>query len=108
MEKFGYLLSEAPVLIFVIWFTVRFVQFRRRRNNQPVFSEVDRRTLFGSSRHHPNTLKFYLKLGLAILAVIAVGAIEFIALAPLGAAIITGALILTSAMIVHKLLSLDD
>ncbi len=108
MEKLGYLLSEVPVLIFVMWFTVRFVQFRRWRNNQPLFSEFDRRTLFGRPKNHRGTLKFYLKLALAALAVSAVGVLEFIALAPFGAAIMTVALILTSAMIVHRLLALDD
>lgn len=108
MEKLGYLLSEAPVLIFVVWFAVRLIQFRRRRKKQPTFSENDRRLLFGNPRTRPTTLTIYLKFALAIIAVTAVGILEFIALAPVGAAILTGALLLTSAVIVHQLLPIDE
>jgi len=41
---------------------------------------------------------------MAILAVTAVGYLQFITLAPLGAAILSGTLLLTSAMIVRRLL----
>ena len=93
MEKLGYLLSEAPVLVFVVWFATRLFQFRRRRKNR---------------RSRTNPVMFYLKLALAALAATAASIVEFVVLAPLGATLITGALILTSATIVHKLLSFDD
>jgi hypothetical protein len=107
MEKFGYLLSEAPVLIFVIWFATRLFQFRRRRKNQPAFAEPDRRLLFAGANVRPNPPAFYFKLSLAAVVAAAASVVEFIVLAPLGATIVTGALILTSATIVHKVLSLD-
>ena len=107
MEKLGYLLSEAPVLFFVVWFATRLFQFRRRRKNQPAFAETDRRLLFAGAIARPNPLAFYLKLALAALVATAASVVEFVILAPLGATIITGALILTSATIVHKLLPLD-
>ena len=108
MEKLGYLLSEAPVLVFVVWFATRLFQFRRRRKNQPTFAETDRRLLFASPKVRPNPVMFYLKLALAAFAATAASVVEFVILAPLGATLITGALILTSATIVHKVLSFDD
>jgi hypothetical protein len=51
-------------------------------------------------------LGFYLKLALAALVATAASVLELVILAPLGATIVTGALILTSATIVHKLLPL--
>ncbi|HVR16811.1 MAG TPA: hypothetical protein VMS25_10675 [Candidatus Limnocylindrales bacterium] len=108
MEKMGYILSEAPVLFFVIWFTVRLIQFRRWRRKQPIFSEIDRSLLFGNPKRRSETITFYLKLSLAIVVAAAVTVIEFITLAPLGAAIITGALLLTSGMILRQLLPLDE
>ncbi len=108
MEKMGYILSEAPVLFFVIWFTVRLIQFRRWRRRQPIFSETDRWLLFGNPKRRSETRQFYLKLSLAIVAAAAVVVLEIITLAPLGAAIITCALLLTSAMILRQLLPLDE
>jgi hypothetical protein len=107
MAKLGYLLSEAPALIFVVWFAIRFFQFRRRQKNQAYFSDSDRQTLFGRRAERPITPGYYLKLSLAILVAASIGALEMVALAPFGAAILTGALLLTSAVIVHLLLPLD-
>jgi hypothetical protein len=107
MEKLGYLLSEAPVLFFVVWFATRLFQFRRRRKNRPAFVETDRRLLFAGAKARPSPPVFYFKLALAALVATAASVVEFVILAPLGATIMTGTLILTSAAIVHKLLSLD-
>lgn len=104
MDRIGYLLSEIPVFIFVIWFTVRLVQYRRYRNNLPIVTENDRRMLFHSPTDHPSTFRFYSKLALAILTVTVVGYLQFITLAPLGAGILGGTLLLTAATIVRRLL----
>ena len=104
MDKLGYLLSEIPLLIFIVWFAVRFFQFRRRQNHQPSYSETDRELLFGKSRRRPAKTAVYLRLALAIVAVTAIGVLEFLVLAPLGAAIVTTSLVLTSTAIVHHLL----
>lgn len=108
MEKMGYILSEAPVLLLVVWFAVRLFQFRRRRNKRPLFSETDRQLLFGGAKNNSTRLRTYLKLFVAVLATVAAGFVEMMALAPLGSAILTGALLLTSAAIVHQLLPLDE
>jgi hypothetical protein len=55
----------------------------------------------------PSTFRFCSKLALAILTVTVVGYLQFITLAPLGAGIIGGTLLLTAATIVHRLL-MDD
>ena len=64
--------------------------------------------LFGNPKRRSETIRFYLKLSLAIVAAAAVAVLEIITLAPLGAAIITGALLLTSGMILRQLLPLDE
>lgn len=104
MDRIGYLLSEIPVFIFVIWFAVRLVQYRRYRNNLPIVTENDRRMLFQRPKKHPGNFRFCLRLAMAILLVTAVGYLQFITLAPLGAAILSGTLLLTSATIVRQLL----
>jgi hypothetical protein len=104
MDRIGYLLSEIPVFIFVIWFAVRLVQYRRYRNNLPIVTENDRRMLFHRPPDRPTTLRFYSKLALAILSVAVVGYLQFIMLAPLGAGIVAGILLLTAATIVRRLL----
>jgi hypothetical protein len=104
MDRIGYLLSELPVFFFVIWFAIRLVQYRRYRNNLPIITENDRRMLFQRPKKHPGNFRFCLRLILAILAVTAVGYLQFITLAPFGAAILSGTLLLTSATIVRRLL----
>ena len=104
MDNLGYLLSELPTLIFVVWFAVRFFQFRRRQKNQPTYSETDRRLLFGTTKQPPANGAVYLRLVLAIVAVITTSVLEIIVLAPLGAGILTGLLLLTSTAIVRHLL----
>ncbi len=108
MEKMGSILSEAPLLFFMIWFSVRLIQFRRLRRRQPVFSDSDRRLLFGGPRRRSESATFYLKLTAAAVAMALVAAVEFVTLAPLGAALISGALLLTAAAIVRHVLPLDD
>jgi hypothetical protein len=107
MEKLGYLISEIPPLFFVAWFAVRFFQFRRRQRKEPLFSDADRALLFGSQRSRPASGMFYLKLILAITIVATLGLLEIVLLAPFGAAILTGALVLTSTVIVRNLLAID-
>jgi hypothetical protein len=104
MDRIGYLLSEIPVFIFVIWFAVRLVQYRRYRNNLPIATENDRRMLFHRPKGRPGNFRFSMRLAIAILAVTAVGYLQFITLASLGAGILGGTLLLTAATIVRRLL----
>src|SRR6266508_922935 len=50
MDRIGYVLSEIPVLFFVIWFAFRLVQYRRYRRNQPIYSDKDRQLLFSRTK----------------------------------------------------------
>jgi hypothetical protein len=104
MDRIGYLLSEIPVFLFVIWFAVRLVQYRRYRHDLPIVTENDRRMLFHRPKGRPGNLRFSLRLVVAILAVTVVGYLQFIMLAPLGAGILGGTLLLTAATIVRRLL----
>jgi hypothetical protein len=108
MEELGYVISELPALVFVIWFAVRLFQFRRRQRNQPPFSDRDRRLLFGTAGRPVINGMFLFKFGLAIVAVSLIGVLEILVLEPLGAAILSGVLLLTSIAIVHNLLEIED
>lgn len=108
MEKLGYIISEAPVFFLLTWFAVRWVQYRRQFTSQPVFSDRDRRLLFHAAADSQLYLEFYLKLTRAILLVTAIGLLEIIIFAPLGAAILTGMILLTSAIVVHRTLAFAD
>jgi len=102
MEKLGYFISEAPVLFLVIWFAVRIVQYRRYRNKQPLFSERDKALLFPQNRIDLRSPMRRVKLARCILLATAATYVEFVVLAPFGAAILSVALVLTSASIVHS------
>jgi hypothetical protein len=104
MDEIGYVLSEVPVLLFVIWFAVRLIQHRRYRRNQPIYSDKDRQLLFSKT---PEAPVFCLGLARAILAATAVTYLEILTLAPFGAAILSAALLLTSAASVRWFLVLD-
>ncbi|HMA82473.1 MAG TPA: hypothetical protein VKR81_16360, partial [Candidatus Binatia bacterium] len=104
LDKFGYILSEAPVLFFIAWFAVRWVQLRRRRNKQPDSLANDRRKLRRPAEFGPRDLQFYPRFALAVIAVTMTGLLEFTALATQGAAILTGTFLLSSAAIVQRLL----
>jgi hypothetical protein len=104
MEKLGYLLSELPVLALMIWVAVKIVYWRRGRENRPRFNEGDRRMLFQAAQYGPDHWQFYPRFVLAVLAVSILGFLQTVVLAPLGAAIVTGAFVLTSTAIVHGVL----
>jgi len=108
MEKIGYVLAEAPVFCFMIWFSIRLIQYRRSRDNRPIYGDRDRRMLFDAAKYPRGTRIFRFKLALTIAAVTAAALVEFIVLASLGAAILSGALLFTSAAIVYRLLLKAD
>jgi hypothetical protein len=107
MENLGYILSEAPVLFLVGWIAFRIVQYRRYRNNQPIYTERDRQLLFQSGKLNLESPVVRLRLARAILAVTAAVYLEILILGAFGAAILTGALLLTSAAIVRQFLLID-
>ena len=104
MERLGYFISEAPILIFMIWSSVQIVRWRRARQNRAAFNQHDRNLLFHAGSKRPNTLRFCARFLLAVAAVTMLAFVQLVVLAPLGAAIITGALVLTSAAVVYRVL----
>jgi len=103
VEKLGYFISEAPVLILIIWFAYRLVQFRRYRKSQPIVTEGDRQ-LFCPKQRAGLSFRFFHKLAVATAITGLSAYLEVIILAPLGAAILTVTVLLTSATVVHRLL----
>jgi hypothetical protein len=104
MDKLGYIISEAPVFFLVIWVAVRLVQYRRYRNKQPLFSERDRAMLFPENKVDLRSPALRVKFARCILLATAATYVEFLMLAPLGAAILCIALVLTTAGIVQGIL----
>lgn len=104
MEHIGYFLSEAPFLVLIIASSLKLVAWRRSRANRPVFGEDDRRILYQTAHYGPSSWQFYPRFFLAVFAVIAVSLLQFIALAPFGAAILTASLVLSCAAIVRGVL----
>ena len=104
MEKLGYIISEALALFFVIWVAVRLVQYRRYRNKQPLFSERDKAFLFPQNKIDLRSPIRRVKFARCILLATAATYVEFIVLAPFGAAILSITLVLTTAGIVHGIL----
>ena len=104
MEDIGYILSEAPFLALIIGLPVKLVSWRRLRAHRPSFSDHDRQTLFHAAPYGPDHWQFYPRFLLAVLSVTAIGLLQFIALAPFGAAVLTAILVLTSAVIVRGVL----
>jgi hypothetical protein len=103
MEDFGYILWEVPFLLLIVWSTVKLIRWRRSRENRPGFSDRDKHVLFHAARHAPQRRKFYLRFFVAVLAVTSLGTLLMVVLAPLGAAILAGVIILTSAAVVHEI-----
>ncbi len=104
MDQLGYIISEAPIFLMVIWFAVRLVQFRRYRNHQPIFSDRDKAFLYPQKKLDLRSPERRVKFARCILFATAATYIEFLVLAPLGAAIMAIALMLTTAGIVHGVL----
>ncbi|HKY07854.1 MAG TPA: hypothetical protein VJQ55_06420, partial [Candidatus Binatia bacterium] len=78
MENFGYILSEAPFLLLIIWTTISFVRWRRARDNRPLFSFSDKRILFHAAQYGPHHWQFYPRLVLASTAVAVLGSLQIV------------------------------
>jgi hypothetical protein len=107
MEDLGYILSEAPLFVLIVWSTVKVIRWRRSRENRPGFSDNDKHVLFHAAQHAPQRRQFYLRFFLTVLAATALGLLLMVVLAPFGAAILAGVLVLTSAAVVHQIMLSD-
>ncbi len=104
MEKLGYIISELPVLFLLIWFSIRLIQYRRRRKREPLYSAQDTALLFPRNKIDLRSPATRLKFARCILLATSATCVEFLALAQFGAAILSGVLILTTATILHRVL----
>ena len=107
MEKLGYIISEAPVFFFIMWLGIRLVHIRRYRENRPLVTEHDWRMLYDRAKLSFVSPIMRLKLARSILAATAAVYVEFLILAPLGAGILSAAILLTTASIVKGILLTD-
>jgi hypothetical protein len=107
METIGYILSEVPIFFFVVWFGIRLAQIRRHRNQQPIYTERDWRLLYQSAKLTLVSPTMRLRLARSILAATVAIYVEFLILAPLGAGLLSAAVLLTTASIVQRILLSD-
>jgi hypothetical protein len=103
IEKFGYVLWEGIILPIVIFGGIGLLVLRRKSRGKPAFTNQDYELFFGASKIKMSKPKEVLTLGLAVILCLIIGGLEFIVLAPLGATLLTSALVLTSLAIVYKL-----
>lgn len=104
MEKIGYFISELPALLLMIGFAAGVIQYRRRRKRQPVYSARDRALFFPPAKVDLRTPATRLKLARCVLLSTAATSVEYLLLAQFGAAILSVALTITTAGILHGLL----
>jgi hypothetical protein len=107
MEHIGYILTEASTYILLVWFTVRFVHYRRWRRNQPLVSAADYRLLHSRPRITRGSLEFYVRFFAAVLAVGVTGLLEIVVFGVFGAAIVSGTFLLTSVALVRHILQFE-
>jgi len=101
LNQMGYIFSELFTLLIVIAMTKWILLFRRGLNARQWFTDKDRRLLKEPLRVTGNAPVRYLRYSLVFTLTAIFGAIEITVIAQFGAAILTAALLLTSAAIVR-------
>ena len=104
LEKFGYMLWESLMLVYLIVGTLGWLTFRRRMTGRPAFSNQDRALLFNTRPATVSVPKLCLRLVAAVFLFSGVGALEMFAFAPLGAAIVSVAMLFSCAAVVNMIL----
>jgi hypothetical protein len=99
LDRMGYILIEGITLLAIISFTKGILFLRRGR--QRFLSRADRELLFRPIQLPASAAERFVRYGMTALAVMVIGAVEIFYLAPFGAAIVTGALLVTCATIVQ-------
>ncbi len=103
LEQMGYLLWEGLLLLCVLAGTLAFVMVRRKIDGRTRGLKQDWNSLFSGTSAH-STSRAYLRLALAVLVFSGVGMLEVLALAQLGAALLSVSLIVSCAGIVNVVL----
>jgi hypothetical protein len=104
LAKLGYMLWEGLVLVCIITGSLGFVALRRKLTGRPAFSNEDRAMLFSTPPSAVSIPKLCLRFALAVFLFCAIGAFEWLVLAPFGAAILSVFLVLSCAGIVNIIL----
>ena len=97
----GYILSEAFMLLVVISLTKGILHLRRGGDQRRFLSRNDREEFFHPIKMTASAPVRFFRYAVIFTLVVTSGVIEIIILAPFGAAIITGALLVTCATIVR-------
>lgn len=105
LDRMGYILVEGFTLLTIISFTKGILYLRRGRGQRRFLSRADRELLFRPIQLPARTAERIMRYGLTALAVMVIGAAEIFYLAPFGAAIVTGALLVSFTTIVQLGLS---
>jgi hypothetical protein len=96
----GYILAETFMLLVVISCTKGFLRLRRGQGR--FLSPDDREVLFQPIKLTARAPMRFFRYAVIFTLVVTLGAIEIIIFAPFGAAIVTGALLVTCTTIVHR------
>src|SRR5262245_38027369 len=98
----GYILAEGFTLLAVISFTKAILYLRRGRGQHRFLSRADREIFFRPIRLPASAAKRIARYGITSFLVLMAAAIEILILSSCGAAIVTGALLVTSLAIVQN------
>ena len=101
LDRMGYILAEAFTLLVVISFTKGILCLRRGRDQRRFLSHGDREVFFQPIKLTVSAPMRFFRYAVIFTLVVTIGVIEIVILAPFGAAILTGALLVTCAAIVH-------
>jgi hypothetical protein len=97
MESIGYIVSEVTILLFVLFLGVGIVALRRKLYGRPAFTQRDRKLFFGHSRREISLFA----LGKAAILFSFFAAVEFVVLAPFGAAVLSVIMLVTLLAVVR-------
>ena len=102
LDRMGYILSETFMLLVVISLTKGILALRRRHSQQRFLDRDDRDAFFQPIILTASAPARFFRYAVIFISVVTIGAIEISILSPFGAAIVTGALLVSCAAIVHR------
>jgi hypothetical protein len=105
LDRMGYILAEGFTLLVIVSFTKGILYLRRRPDRRRFLSRADRELLFRPLRLPPSAPERFCRYVMTFVLTVIAATAEMILIAPLGAAILTGALLVTSTAIVQRCLS---
>lgn len=104
MELFGFVLWEGTTLLFVFLSGIGILTLRRLAKGRPGFTQEDRQLYFGDLDLNLSFARICVRLLIAAVSCLAIGALEHLAFAQFGAGLLTALFVLTSFSIVRLVL----